>query len=363
MYDFVVVGVGPAGARFSRRAAERGYDVLALEKGEIGTPLACSGHVSTDIWSITGPGAREELFQNEIYGARFHVGGPQSRAYPFYKREVASNVIDRVGLDRHLADLAREAGADVRDGYTVTGVTEHRDGVEVVANGPDGTETVESKLVAGCDGPRSRVREELELPQPDELLHGVLAFSEEEDHQDFVDVHLTAPTFFAWRIPRGDAGVEYGLAAPPGVQVTRHFEELIDGYEIDVSHRCSGAIPIGPPERVTSSRGFLIGDAAGQTKPFTGGGILYGTTAADHAAREIDPDRPETVVDYERAWRNDLSRDQRLGHLLRQAYSLPEPVQRIGLRALSGEIGVHMDRPTSLVSPAHLRALVSRLRP
>ncbi|SDK83573.1 geranylgeranyl reductase family protein [Natronorubrum texcoconense] len=362
MYDFVVVGVGPPGARFARRAAEDGSDVLALEKGTIGEPLACSGHVSTDIWEFTGDGAREELFQNEIYGARFHVGGPHSEAYPFYKNEVASNVIDRVGLDRHLADLASEAGADVRERHTVTEITEHHDRVEVTANGPDGTVEFEAKMLAGCDGARSRVRDELELPEPDELLHGVLAFSEEEDHQNFVDVHLTAPTFFAWRIPRGDAGVEYGLAAPPGVQVTKHFEELIDGYEIDVSHRCSGPIPIGPPDRVTSRRAFLIGDAAAQTKPFTGGGILYSMTSADHAAREIDPDRPTTLAAYEHAWRNDLEREQELGHYLRRAYSLPEPVQHLGLGALSGEIGVHMDRPTSLVSPSHLKAMLSRSR-
>jgi geranylgeranyl reductase family protein len=362
MYDFVVVGVGPAGARFSRRAAENGYDVLALEQGRIGEPLACSGHVSTDVWNFTADGARDELFQNEIYGARFHVGGPHSDAYPFYKREVASNVIDRVGLDRHLADLAREAGADVRERHTVTGVTEHRDRIEIVASGPDGPVTHEAKMIAGCDGPRSRVRSELDLSDPGELLHGALAFSDEEDDENFVDVHLTAPTFFAWRIPRGEAGVEYGLAAPPGVEVNKHFAELIDGYEVDVSHRCSGAIPIGPADRVTSRRGFLIGDAAAQTKPFTGGGILYGMTSADHAAREIDPDRPTTLAAYEHAWREDLERDQHLGHYLRRAYSLPEPVQRVGLGALSGEIGVHMDRPTSLVSPSHLKTILSRLR-
>ncbi|RQH01757.1 geranylgeranyl reductase family protein [Natrarchaeobius oligotrophus] len=363
MYDFVVVGVGPTGARFARRAAEKGFDVLALEKGRIGKPLACSGHVSTDVWEFTGPGARETLFQNEIHGARFHVGGPHSDAYPFYKREVASNVIDRVGLDRHLADLACEAGADVRERHTVTEVCERRDRVEVVVSGPDGTDRFEARMLAGCDGPRSRVRDELELPQPGELLHGVLAFSDEGDHADFVDVHLTAPTFFAWRIPRGEAGVEYGLAAPPGVQVTKHFEELVDGYEIDVSHRCSGAIPIGPPDRVTSRRTFLLGDAAAQTKPFTGGGILYGMTCADHAAREIDPERPATLAAYEHAWRDDLEREMELGHLIRRAYSLSEPVQHVGLGALSGEIGVHMDRPTSLASPAHLKALLSRLRP
>ncbi|RQG93283.1 geranylgeranyl reductase family protein [Natrarchaeobius halalkaliphilus] len=363
MYDFVVVGVGPAGARFARRAAEKGFDVLALEKGEIGAPLACSGHVSTDIWQFIGRGARDELFQNEIYGARFHVGGPHSESYPFYKREVASNVIDRVGLDRHLAALADDAGADVRERHTVTAVREYRDRVEVDVSTPEGTERFETKMLAGCDGPRSRVREELELPQPDELLHGVLAFSDEDDHEDFVDVHLTAPTFFAWRIPRGEAGVEYGLAAPPGVQVRRHFEELIDGYEIDVSHRCSGAIPIGPADRVTARRTFLIGDAAAQTKPFTGGGILYGMSCADHAAREIDPDRPSTLPAYERAWRDDLAREMALGRLLRRAYSFPEPIQHVGLGTLSGEIGVHMDRPTSLASPAHLKAMLSRLRP
>ena len=359
MYDFAVVGVGPAGARFSRRAAEAGHDVLALERGEIGEPLACSGHVSTDLWRFTGPDARGELLQNEVFGARFHVGGPESRAYPFYKREPVSNVIDRVGLDRHLAGLAREAGADVRDGHTVTGIDVHDDGVELTAVGPEGTHRFSAKLVAGCDGPQSRVREALSLPEPDEFLHGVLGFATEPDHEDFVDVHLTAPTFFAWRIPRGEAGVEYGLAAPPGVEVREHFEDLIDGYDVDVVRRCSGAIPIGPADRITADRGFLIGDAAAQTKPFTGGGILYGMRSADHAARQIDPDHPATVRAYERAWRRDLASDQRLGGWIRRAYSLPEPVQRVGLRALSGEIGVHMDRPTSILSREHLRAAFS----
>jgi geranylgeranyl reductase family protein len=359
MYDFVVVGAGPAGSRFARRAAEEGYDVLAFEQGEVGDPLACSGHVSTDIWGFTDEDARDELLQNEIVGARFHVGGPNSDAHRFYKRDVVSNVIDRVGLDRHLADLARDAGAAVREHHTVTAVDERHDRVAVTVRGPDGTDTVEAKIVAGCDGPRSRVRDELGLPEPGELLHGVLGFDADADEEDYVDVHLSAPRFFAWRIPRGDAGVEYGLAAPPGDDVGQRFDQLVDGYDADPHRRCSGAIPIGPPETVTGHRGFLLGDAAAQTKPFTGGGILYGMTSADHAVREIDPDSPATLAAYERAWRDDLSREIRLGHWLRRAYSLPEPVQRAGLRALSGEIGVHMDRPTSLFSREHLRKMFS----
>lgn len=360
MYDFVVVGAGPAGSRFARRAAEEGYDVLALEGGSVGRPLACSGHVSTDIWEFTSEGARDDLLQNEITGARFHLGGPDSEAYPFYRDEPISNVIDRVGLDEHLACAAREAGADLREEHTVTGVTEEDDHVVVSVSTPDGSAQFRARMVAGCDGPVSRTRRDLGIDEPDELLHGVLGFSTDEDHGGFVDVHLTVPRFFAWRIPRGEAGVEYGLGAPPGREVRELFEEFTAEYAVETSNVCSGMIPIGPPKRVTSDRGFLLGDAAAQTKPFTGGGILYGMTAADHAAERIDPENPKTLAEYEKAWRSDLAREIRMGGWLRRAYSLPEPVQSAGLRTLSGEIGVHMDRPTSLFSRAQFKALFSR---
>ena len=399
MHDFVVVGCGPAGSRFARRAAEQGHDVLAFEQGEVGKPLACSGHVSTDIWEYTPDSARDRLLQNVVYGARFHLGSPRGAppgeprtngharepaprgsadpaaggapgqdrrtddggtpsAYPFYKDEQISNVIDRVGLDKELADAARNAGADLRENHTVVDVNERRDRVRVEVRGPDGVETHEARMVAGCDGPKSRVRQELDMPDPDELLHGVLGFSDEDDDTDFVDVHLTVPDFFAWRIPRGEAGVEYGLATPPGAGVRERFDRFTADYGVETDHRCSGLIPVGPPESVTSRRAFLIGDAAAQTKPFTGGGILYGMTAADHAAREIDPRRPGSLSEYERAWRDDLDREIELGHWIRRAYSLPKPVQQVGLRAFSGEIGVHMDRPTSVFSVEQLKSLL-----
>lgn len=358
MHDFIVVGGGPAGSRFARSAAERGHDVLLFEKGEFGKPLACSGHVSTDIWEYAGE-ARDELLQNEIYGARFHTGGPHSDSQLFYKREIVSNAVDRVGLDKHLAREASRAGADVRDEHTVTSIRERTDHITCEVKGPNGTETHEARMVAGCDGPHSRVRHECGLPEPVEMLHGVLGFGETPDHGEHVDVHLTVPDFFAWRIPRGEGGVEYGLAVAPGEDVASRFDAFCEAYGVEISHRCSGAIPIGPPRRVTGRRSFLIGDAAGQTKPFTGGGILYGLRAADHAAREIDPGDIGTLGAYERAWRADLRNDIRLGHLVRRAYSLPDPVQTLGLRTLSGEIGVHMDRPSTLFSREGIRTLLS----
>lgn len=360
MYDFIVVGAGPPGSRFAYQAATAGHDVLILEKGEVGRPLACSGHVSTDIWSYLPNAAQSDLLQNRISGAEFHVGGPSSSSYPFYKIEDISHVIDRVGLDKQLAHRAEQAGADLREGHTVIDLEEHPGCVDVTVSTPaDGTTTISGRMVAGCDGPTSRVRRTVGLDEPAEQLHGVLAFDDAPDAGDRVDVHLTAPTFFAWRIPRGEAGVEYGLAAPPGEEVPALFTELTATYDVDTAQFCSGSIPIGPPGSVTTERVFLIGDAAAQTKPFTGGGILYSLTAADIAAATIDPNSPATLDAYETRWRDELATEIRLGNAIRRCYSLPELVQHVGLRALSGEIGVHMDKPTSFFSREHLTRLFS----
>lgn len=360
MYDVVVVGAGPAGTRFARAGADHGWDILVLEGGTVGEPLACSGHVSRDIWEYVPADARDRLLQNEILGARFHLGGANSRAYPFYKDEPVSNVIDRVELDRVLADAAVDAGAELREHHTVTAVDEHFDRVDLSVSIPDGQTQVSARLVAGADGPRSRVRSAVGLPDPQELLHGVLGFDPGPDYDDFVDVHLTIPGFFAWRIPRGDAGVEYGLAVSPGDDAPARFDDLTRDYGASIDRRCSGAIPIGPPRRTVTNRTFLLGDAAGQTKPFTGGGILYGMRAADCAASTIDPAHPPSLQAYEHAWREELAMDIRLGRLIRRGYSLPRPIQRLGLRVFSGKIGVHMDRPTSLFSREQVRALLSR---
>jgi digeranylgeranylglycerophospholipid reductase len=108
---------------------------------------------------------------------------------------------------------------------------------------------------------------------------------------------------------------------------------------------------------VTSERVFLVGDAAGQTKPFTGGGILYGMRAAGIAADEMEVKSPESLEDYEKKWRSELGNDIFLGRMIERFYSMPSVIQRFGLKFFEGEIGVHMDRPTSLLSFQQLKAM------
>ena len=159
MRDFVVVGAGPAGSRFARSAAERGREVLVLEQGEIGQPLACSGHVSLDVWEYvpgsdeqrTSDSARDDLFQNAIRGARFHLGGADSRAYPFYRDEPVSNAVDRWvavlvcfsvsrGLNSRGTGEVKRSNPEIPDG----------DNAEPVSTRPD--EPSESCVACRCQG-------------------------------------------------------------------------------------------------------------------------------------------------------------------------------------------------------------------
>lgn len=353
MKDLVVVGAGPTGSELSRNMSERGLDVEVIERSEdIGEPLACSGHVSPDIWDFVDD--RERILQNKIKGARFH---PDDSTYRFYSQETVSYVIDRIELDRYKAEQSMNSGTEYSLGESVENVTEKEDRVIIKTDSRE----IEARMVAGCDGASSTVRDAVNLPEPDHFYQGILCFSEEDDSGDFVDVYTDVPEFFGWRIPRGDS-VEYGAAVPQGEAPMRWLNRVTEKHieEEEMKNICAGAIPVGPPDSVTTDRVFLVGDAAGQTKPFTGGGILYGMRSARKAAEVIDVDNPDTLNQYEQAWRDEIGREIRLGSIIEKMYSMPAPFQKLGMWLFQGEISVHMDEPSSLFSVEQLRSFLHR---
>jgi len=351
MRDLIVVGAGPAGSQVAKGFAEKGLDVLMIERSEeVGQPLACSGHVSPDIKNFLSDKEFQDILQNKIKGAKFHA----NNQYHFFREEPVSYVIDRVEFDKKKALQAKGAGAELKKGENVEKVIESEEKVVVETS----EASYEAKMVAGCDGASSKVRDEAGLPEPDHFYQGVLCFTDEEDSSDHVDVTLDVPSFFGWRIPRTDS-VEYGAAVPKGEEPMEWLDKVTERFEVnDKRNICAGAIPIGPANEVTTERVFLVGDAAAQTKPFTGGGILYGMRAANKAVENVDLDQPDSLESYEKAWRSELENEIRLGGFIEMFYSMPEVLQRPVLRFFEGEIGVHMDRPTSLLSVDQLKAMM-----
>ena len=95
-----------------------------------------------------------------------------------------------------------------------------------------------------------------------------------------------------------------------------------------------GGIPLKPLPRTFSDRVLVVGDAAGQVKPVTGGGIYFGLLCADIAADHLDRAlrngdlSARSLAGYERAWR------QRLGKELKQGYFARRMYERLGYRTL-----------------------------
>ena len=71
---------------------------------------------------------------------------------------------------------------------------------------------------------------------------------------------------------------------------------------------------------------IVVGDAAGQVKPTTGGGIYYGLLcaeiAADHLHRALESDdlSEKSLADYQREWQRKLGRELKICYWARKLY-------------------------------------------
>jgi flavin-dependent dehydrogenase len=157
--------------------------------------------------------------------------------------------------------------------------------------------------------------------RPREILNGLIAIVKEEDQGDFVELWFDkrATDGFLRRIPRGGS-VEYG-----GIGKGLKFSLLEKFFGLKKYEKRGGRIPIGAG-RSYAERVLLIGDSAGQVKPWSGGGVVYGLTCSGIAAGVLDRAfqkgdfSRDFLKGYERAWRARIGGGIRAGMVFRRVY-------------------------------------------
>jgi geranylgeranyl reductase family protein len=310
MYDVVVVGAGPAGLRSARLCEQAGLEVLVLErKSEIGSPVQCSGLISTNLDRLVRP--QDDCIEHRVNGAIVH--GPGGKEIMLEKPGTAAYVIDRKAFDEQ---LAKQVKSEIRFETSLERLEFGRE-VRFFTNKGE----VKSKAVIGCDGPSSVVRKHFAV-RPHEILQGIIAIEKKPSKSRFVEMWLDRGVCdgFLWRIPRGKS-VEYGML---GSVVNFSQLEKFFGLERDLEKR-AGLIPIGPCKSYFD-RALLVGDAAGQTKPWSGGGVVYGLICAGHAAKALreafarDDLSEKVLAGYEKAWKAELDRPICMGMMFRELY-------------------------------------------
>lgn len=311
--DVIVVGGGPCGSFTALNLAKQGADVAVFEEhSEIGVPSHCPGHLSIKGLKKLGlyP-LLAEIVENNFYGVVFH--SPKGTNFSIRFSQPITCVVNRVLFDNHIAEIAREAGVHyhlnsrvesliIEDGFVK--------GVIVRKNG--GNKEFLANIIVDAEGVFSRILRLAGLSCLNRYMFVNGVYAEVENVKniniDTVEVFFGkdyASGFYAWLIPKQDGKAKVGLAAKTG-----NPHELFQKFMLkhpSASKKLQTAkilqisfhpLTLGGPIEKAYSNGFLVvGDAASQVKPTTGGGVIWGMTCAQIAAK----------VAYEALSKNDFS--------------------------------------------------------
>lgn len=373
--EVVVIGGGPVGSTFAAHTSSFNTTVVE-EHEEIGSPVQCTGLVHPRVVEMAGAGS---TVLNTITG--FRLVTPNGRGVEVRSNEPKAMVIDRMRFDRLCCARAEREGADFLAGHEFKGFTREGKRLIVKLKSSAGTKELAADLLIGADGYKSRVAKEAGIGPAREVVRGIqVDLGIRMDDQELVEVLIgqrIAPGFFAWVLPCGDftrvgLGVSMEFGAP-----SKYLASLIERKGLESAERLrmiSGAIPIGPPRRTYADNIMIVGDAAAQTKPLSGGGLYTGMRAAKWAAltameamKEEDLSA-KRLSQYEARWRADIGKELDRGMMIRKAFTgmsdkkldeIGRLLDREDARAVlsTGDI----DNPSKIASPL-LRAVPSLIK-
>ena len=324
-YDVVVIGAGPSGLLAARDIASQGMEVCVIERSqEIGYPVKCSG-----LFSIAGLKQLEvkldsSLICSTIRGGRFY--SPGGKEFLAYSKHDRAWVLERKMFHKALAKEAVRAGAEIK--LKTQALDMKRKGeVSVKINEVGEEKTVTARLLIGADGAGSNVSKWAGIKRGTGFVSAaqveVPHVNLEEDVAELYFGKTFAPGFYAWILPKGEV-YEVGLGSNGGAQGTpwQLLKRFMSDHPVasaKIDHKSilefnMGAIPVGGPKDTTvSDRVMLVGDAAGQTKASTGGGVVTGGICARIAAKaalsaieERDFSKAFLEREYDGKWRAEL---------------------------------------------------------
>jgi geranylgeranyl reductase family protein len=329
-YDCIVIGGGPVGAVAARSAANwhkghpgrNGARVLLVEKGGVPTyPDRCTGIVSPRL--LEEADLDQRVIVRRIRGGIIHA--PNGRSLRIEAAETKAVVIDRRLFNLRLLEMAQEAGVEFIPESRVIGL---EDGSITIKRDGE-TYQAEARVIIGADGPKSRVAAWAKLPPPGEFLLGLQAMARyEPEEPDFIEVFFDqelAPGFFAWVVPAEQGIARVGLATHRMKGASAFLKRFLDRLKLKPLKINAGLIPIGPRQQTVADGVMVVGDAAAQAKPTSGGGLytgicaakIAGEVAAEYALSHQDG---KSLAAYEKRWRERLDRELSLGITLRRLF-------------------------------------------
>lgn len=300
-FDVVVVGAGPAGSFAAENLAALGWGVALVDENDgPRRDIVCSGIVGAEAF-------RRYDLPNEavvdVIGRGCFVSPSGLQVVYAPPDPPLAYVVDRTHFDRALTDRACEVGAELYHGYAGRRVWRTPDGVHVGAESRDGETEFHARALVVATGHQRWLHEAAGLGVPSAYVHGVhcdQGFAGLDAAELYFGRRI-APGYFAWTVPYGEGRARLGALAPQGAR--RGFRAFLERETITA--RLVSSPPSadgGRPGGCIKSRGIVqgpvlpsyadrvlaVGEAAGQVKTTTAGGIYYGLIGAELASRILD---------------------------------------------------------------------------
>ena len=327
MYDVIVVGGGPIGGYTAYQLADQGFEVCLFEEDdEVGKNVICTGVIGTEAFK------RFNLPRTAILSRIKSIifFSPSFLTFDYTPSDAFAYVVDRHIFDSKILELAREKGVEVHLGRQVRGVKIEDSFGEVEIYGEDSLiKKLRAKVLVLATGVKYQLHKSLGLSPPPAFLQGVQAETEVKDlsHTEIYLGSEVCPGSFAWAVPLNHQRARIGLLTEKrGTFYLNNFlksmfEDRINEQDPRILQK---SIAHGPVQRSVSDRVLAVGEAAGQVKTTTGGGIYYGLLCSEIAAEVLKQSFYKEnlsfrqLVKYENLWKSKLGKELRVGKLARK---------------------------------------------
>ena len=303
-YDVVIAGASISGLMSAREIAKKGHSVLVLEEGfEIGTPDHCGGLVSKSALVELGIEPTQKTFDSAINSALIYAPGGKHIGINSKKQKVI--VVNRRELDKQVARQAEQAGAEIRV------KTSFKEKMKHSVKTSDGE--IDCKILVDCRGVSALINNERD---------GILLSAQYEVYADWIEDgkvevyfdNIKYPGFFAWIIPSGNGTGKVGIAGRE-INVSNLMEKFLSSKGNHSTIRKIFA-PIwikGPIKNFVTGNTVIAGDAAGQSKPTTAGGIyscgMGGIFAGNAIIKYLESDDKEHLKQYQKDWHDKFGKE------------------------------------------------------
>ncbi len=326
-YDVIVVGAGPSGLNTAKGLAEYGFKVCVFEsKQDAGVDVICSGVVGVELFDKFDISPNSII--REVSTAR--LISPYGNSIDYSYGKPFANIIERSVFDKELKQKAMSKGAEIYFRRYVSDLYIEQDSVQVFIKKEDNSiEEYRAKVVVLATGVNTALSKKAELGYPVRFTKAIQQVVEIQDVHPltiFVGNEIS-DSAFAWLIPTYPGKYKIGLMAEDNC-ITR-FKKFMAKYFPEIKYAKPQVKPIvqGAVPRSFAHRAIVVGEAAGQVKTTTGGGIYWGLLCSEIACDVIkgafkkNKFDAETLSLYERRWKDLILSEINTGFIVKKLCS------------------------------------------